>query len=182
MKTPQIEALPGMTPLGAKPNKPVQLVARDIDGNEMMRQGCADEAEAKRLMVRAKQVRAAGTWAIETEIDAERVLAEKMKPARLSPTVAPSAHTPGPWKVANDGQIQCPDLNQYGNWIVAAIQREMTPEDQANARLIAAAPDLLTWAKELLAWEDDVPPPGTRGAEIFEALADAIAKAEGSAP
>lgn len=59
-----------------------------------------------------------------------------------------TAHTPGPW--ANyDGQILCENLNQYGNWTVAIIGREMTPEDHANADLIAAAPETASELKEI---------------------------------
>lgn len=54
-----------------------------------------------------------------------------------------AAHTPGPWTYNDDGQIQCRDINTYGNFIVAGMGRELTPEDHANARLIAAAPTML---------------------------------------
>lgn len=53
-------------------------------------------------------------------------------------------HTPGPWKANNDCQIQCENLNSYGNWIVASITRENTPEDHANARLIALSPEMIS--------------------------------------
>ncbi len=53
-------------------------------------------------------------------------------------------HTPGPWKYL-DGVILSKELNDYGNWHVAKIQKGevMTKQDVANAYLIAAAPDLL---------------------------------------
>jgi hypothetical protein len=52
-----------------------------------------------------------------------------------------SAHTPGPWRVV-DGAILSDQINTYGNWIVAGIERDRTDEDEANLRLIAAAPAL----------------------------------------
>ena len=51
-------------------------------------------------------------------------------------------HTPGPWKVL-DGAVLSEELNAYGNWIVVSCQRERTPQDEANLRLIASAPAML---------------------------------------
>ena len=62
-------------------------------------------------------------------------------------------HTPGPWKYI-DGAILSDKINSHGNWHIAIIPEntndpdcsESNPyskEDKANARLIAAAPDLL---------------------------------------
>lgn len=53
-----------------------------------------------------------------------------------------SGHTPGPWKVM-DGAIQCEKLNDYGNFIVVALGRDPTPQDEANLRLMAESPALL---------------------------------------
>lgn len=58
-----------------------------------------------------------------------------------------TGHTPGPWTSNEDGQIQSKELNNYGNWIVATIGRPMSEQDHANARLIAAAPELLEACK-----------------------------------
>jgi hypothetical protein len=81
-------------------------------------------------------------------------------------------HTAGPWTSNEDGQIQCPNLNAYGNWIVATIGREMTPEDHANARLIAAAPELLDALKYIADTQLSL-------RQILEAARAAIAAAEG---
>lgn len=64
-----------------------------------------------------------------------------------------AAHTPGPWEnidnmnETGDISILCGKVNAYGNYHVASISRgpveHLTEEDKANARLIAAAPELL---------------------------------------
>jgi hypothetical protein len=61
-----------------------------------------------------------------------------------------ATHTPGPWSVL-DGAIVSEKLNDYGNFIVCAIQRELTEQDRANLSLIASAPELLEEAKDDLA-------------------------------
>ena len=58
------------------------------------------------------------------------------------------SYTKGPWKVL-DGAILSDKINDYGNWIVASCNRDLTVEDGENLRLIAAAPDLLEACKEL---------------------------------
>jgi hypothetical protein len=73
-----------------------------------------------------------------------------------------SAHTPGPWKTGHSDPWSV-EHDRYGNlaWIgikakrkVVAIAmtagRHENPEYQANARLIAAAPDLLAALQGLL--------------------------------
>jgi len=47
----------------------------------------------------------------------------------------PQKHTPGPWNV--EAAHVC-----HGDWIIAKVERQHG-EEQANARLIAASPDLL---------------------------------------
>jgi hypothetical protein len=61
-------------------------------------------------------------------------------------------HTPGPWAVS-DGAILSDRVNAYGNFWICGFGRgdeANTDEDQANARLIAAAPDLLRACRGLL--------------------------------
>ena len=64
------------------------------------------------------------------------------------------AMTPGPWEVEPvDGVgIYSSEINSYGNWFVATAARGIcddgpqavdTDEDKANARAIAAVPDLI---------------------------------------
>lgn len=60
-------------------------------------------------------------------------------------------HTPGPWSVGYQGlnawEIESDDRNSLAS--VIALGEEMSPEDKANAHLIAAAPDLLSVVVEL---------------------------------
>ena len=48
-----------------------------------------------------------------------------------------------------------------------------------NAHLIAAAPAMYEALKALLAYEDDRPEAGTRGAEVYTMAETALAQAEG---
>ena len=55
-------------------------------------------------------------------------------------------HTPGPWEADALGSIR-----SVGGWFVAeALHAESEAKGQANARLIAAAPDLLRACRGLL--------------------------------
>lgn len=69
-----------------------------------------------------------------------------------------TAHTPGPWAIARDpaklhwafAQINGPQ-NLSGNdepLVVAYVQNMVDSSDEANARLIAAAPELLEALRE----------------------------------
>lgn len=92
-----------------------------------------------------------------------------------------SAHTPGPWiwtDDPNDGccwthnvqtQARNADLPEYPLAKVADVSGE------ANARLIAAAPDLLAAAEALLAVLESDKPVTSR--EAYVALKDAVEKA-----
>ena len=97
-----------------------------------------------------------------------------------------STHTPGPWLVHPDvpGQIVVDD-GEGGTFLVAEVERAMqSAEGDANARLIAAAPDLLA-ALRIIAY-------GIIGrmdasyAEVVEGMTDiakaALARAEGRKP
>lgn len=74
-----------------------------------------------------------------------------------------SAHTPGPWKADITRKPQefavIVDLSHHGPArgiaeIATGIYDKWTPEDEANARLIAAAPELLAEVRRSLgAWE-----------------------------
>lgn len=91
----------------------------------------------------------------------------------MKPTTTQTAHTPGPWE------------NKYpvimaGSARLARI--ECTPEmdkyDEANARLIAAAPELLAALKALVALDEYQEP--FNGLDFTDARL-AISKAEGNA-
>lgn len=72
-------------------------------------------------------------------------------------------HTPAPWRPVNrrDGTASVLRVDE----VVAYIPKGWPkPEREANARLIAAAPDLLAFAKELLRHD------GEQGSEDYHAL------------
>jgi len=83
--------------------------------------------------------------------------------------MAEPKHTPGPWTIRADGQYIVGDTQP-----VCDI-RPTNPSKQANAKLIAAAPDLLAACKAVLANL-------TKGSELdAERLRLVIEKAEGTA-
>ena len=59
-----------------------------------------------------------------------------------------SKHTPGPWTFDNEIGLIRTDTPPYGEWDVAKVNI-VRAEAKANARLIAAAPDLLETVKRL---------------------------------
>lgn len=98
-----------------------------------------------------------------------------------------TAHTPGPWDEGNphevtDGMIRVYGPSDEGPALVAEvyIQPGFDAQAEANATLIAAAPDLLEAIRGLLALQP-VPFDGDRspGAEAFRAGRNAVHKAEG---
>lgn len=91
------------------------------------------------------------------------------------------SYTPGPWGLA--GRYHAPDYNwiavgSNGCFTARVIDRDDAGESMANARLIAAAPDLLEAVKLSLKWLDaETEDEGIRMPGI-EKLRAAIAKAE----
>lgn len=86
-----------------------------------------------------------------------------------------ASHTPGPWfleddpaPAANIGHVGSSDQTICTTW---------TDNAQANARLIAAAPELLAALKDLCGADRDDLNDGT--SSVWNAAADAIAKATG---
>jgi len=63
------------------------------------------------------------------------------------------SYTPGPWTIQYSTNSLRPRFILYANRAIAATvteeASEATPEDEANARLIAAAPDLLAALKDV---------------------------------
>lgn len=100
-----------------------------------------------------------------------------------------STHTPGPWKYIGDAEIAGPD----GRMVAYAAVCRMTDEDlrnrgpaSANARLIAAAPELLAALQETREYLDgfidvvDGPngqPLPNRAMSLCQEIDEAIAKA-----
>lgn len=99
-------------------------------------------------------------------------------------------HTPGPWGYAYDDRGEC--VIDVGPWcpnvygridpVVASVPQDGNDNEEANARLIAAAPDLLEAAKKakaaLLMFGHIEPMPSWLE-EAFKATVAAIRKAEG---
>lgn len=88
-----------------------------------------------------------------------------------------NGHTPGPW-LFHEGLGWC--LVKAGNREVLKYMHSPDHENQANARLIAAAPELLEVLEDLLYAYCD---PGNQGGdhdEKVEAARAAIAKARGA--
>ena len=86
---------------------------------------------------------------------------------------APRQHTPGPWRTE--------PAPHRSNWSLGATSVALTTEpNEANARLIAAAPELLAAARLAVAWSEQVPAPYRDWPHVAAARA-AIAKATGGA-
>lgn len=101
-------------------------------------------------------------------------------------------HTPGPWYADAQGYssssfyIRGSDSDgkqlTWGKGAVAHIPRSTVMPSEANANLIAAAPDLLAALERLLKWAIDVHDPRTRTHINYAGMdqaRDAIAKAAG---
>lgn len=98
------------------------------------------------------------------------------------------AHTPGPWVVGgasgNEGEArEIVAASRTIAWSASTWDEDegdvVTEEDDANAHLIAAAPDLLAALKELVDYDEGSNEPGEFGYEILQRCKAAIAKAEG---
>lgn len=88
-----------------------------------------------------------------------------------------SKHTPGPWEFV-DAALVGPKIDDKPIWLRPVILRSETGINEANARLIAAAPELLTVLQELQEsaayWSEYDVPLG-----IVDRINAAIAKATG---
>jgi hypothetical protein len=99
-------------------------------------------------------------------------------------------HTPGPWSVAFYGETERPVI-KHGNQSIADVRGceldDSTSHSLANARLVAASPDLLAFAREAVkAWElyatqEGFAEDGSQEPEYVTIGRAAIAKAEGNA-
>ena len=101
------------------------------------------------------------------------------------------SYTPGPWTIqysTNDYEGNLIYANRPIAATVTEEASEATSEDEANARLITAAPELLAALRQLMEWEGyDGGPPGNghdedtdrREQEVWQDAQDAIDKANG---
>jgi hypothetical protein len=87
-------------------------------------------------------------------------------------------HTPGPWSLDQSSQISCVSAFDVNGEFIGIAYMTL-PNHEANARLIAAAPDLLAALKQFEAFY----PMGINLDldDAFRAARAAIAKAEGGA-
>ena len=87
-----------------------------------------------------------------------------------------ATHTPGPWEAEGD-YVFAPIVGYD-----ARIARVTDIDSEANARLIAAAPDLLEALREAVGWMQHVPGiADSVGQIILDDARAAIAKARGEA-
>lgn len=92
-------------------------------------------------------------------------------------------HTPGPWKAVSAAacaEVECMEIAEVAHMrVIPAAGGWPTPgAPEDDARLIAAAPDLLNACAAIVEWCDKNPPAGDALYCINQARA-AIAKAEG---
>ncbi len=91
------------------------------------------------------------------------------------------AHTPGPWEIDDYGTLRGPapeDESTAGQHIADLVDENLdwlSPNGEADARLIAAAPELLEALQVLL-----MACPVREGGSAHRQATDAIAKATGS--
>lgn len=94
-----------------------------------------------------------------------------------------SKHTPGPWTTTSI-HPQRDWVNASGRAALAEVAVVVSgrewPEGKANARLIAAAPDLLAACTRALGFVDSMPDNDNVG--LADCLRAVIAKAEGREP
>lgn len=96
-------------------------------------------------------------------------------------------HTPGPWALGQPGAEQfegvlVPDGKRViwaPDGMEVALARDRGGETRANARLVAAAPELLEALRELLDRLYDPTPCAWKASAHYSAARAAIAKAEG---
>lgn len=93
-------------------------------------------------------------------------------------------HTPGPWRLGEAHSGGATDIKAGSNLIATAICPRDHAQARANARLIAAAPEMRQWIQEVITRQlivTDVP--GTYAASSDEIVAEAralLARIDGS--
>lgn len=95
-----------------------------------------------------------------------------------------SKHTPGPWEAYVGVVRTVPVVNDRGGMSGGYLIAETSLDDvarYANARLIAAAPDMLEVLEGVLPWIGGLANENPSCAGIYDAARAAIAKAHGEA-
>ena len=94
-------------------------------------------------------------------------------------------HTPGPWRASEGWPSDLWNVDMPGRkWSLLVARHDEdfdmpVEEVQANARLIAAAPELLAVLRELVLYDEGCCVLGCYGYEVLLRCKAAIAKAEG---
>jgi hypothetical protein len=88
-------------------------------------------------------------------------------------------HTPAPWEVDYSGNCHLGIIDKNDRTLAfCSLQNENGDEDEANARLIAAAPDLLSALERAVSIIEELPYPRNYAAVTFLEI---IRKAKGEA-
>ena len=95
-------------------------------------------------------------------------------------------HTPGPWTIEREADrlLIRNRVGYFGDLLVGGPNPDANAQNEANARLIAAAPDLLEAAKEMVLFYDEMiaaPEFPAEDTRWVQPLREAIAKAEARA-
>lgn len=98
-----------------------------------------------------------------------------------------SKHTPGPWQESQQGDYVFATRDGGGAPVICFLTNLNSGEAPGNLKLIAAAPDLLWAAREMVSQIELTAPVDGLGHALtdniaYHALRDAIAKAEGEQP
>lgn len=96
-------------------------------------------------------------------------------------------HTPGPWAVKSSDlpggylYIISPSYRKEtdAEHVVCSLRRWRRPSPEDNARLIAAAPELLSALRELVSYDEGSSEQGSYGYDLLARCRAAIAKATG---
>ena len=89
-------------------------------------------------------------------------------------------HTPGPWKICPNTKPDRPDIVADCGLICSLEYGQREQEGEANARLIAAAPDLLGALRYIAGLDTSQDASPAQCSAVLVAM-NAIAKAEGGA-
>ena len=89
-------------------------------------------------------------------------------------------HTQGPWKTEGWENLVVNSADGHTMTLAAGGKDACLEELKANARLIAAAPELLVALKAITDYDEGSSEEGTYGSEVMERCRAAISKVEGN--
>jgi hypothetical protein len=98
----------------------------------------------------------------------------------IEAVIAPK-HTPGPWNVDvdTDSKVHQTSIRDASNQQIATINPYRLHQRQADAALIAAAPEMLDALKSVKVFLDELPFDGEDGLRLLERVIKLVDKAEG---